>query len=522
MMTLVSPDQDVMLSFFAGLQTGSPDVLLLDKALTKAARDKTALLDFLAKLEAAVAVDNEGREHAVVFMMGKYGVSTMARLLLMIDDDEDWGLAASETLERIRLGFKSYNFEKLSACLSDQVVDVRVFATHAHAKMLLTTDQKTALADAFVRRYPVGTAEAVMPVLFQTAGVSVDFDLKMGIANEYAKTEAGLQLLLGHVPKVLIPDVLLLGISHRTLQSETAAFASMRRWICGEHGAGILKAMYVKKAVESQAFIRLLGDDTSSNVEVSGFQGLVAIAQSLIHAMAQGLDQGLATRLLIRDSVLVTSSLPATGPVSEFLLQQTIEAGFLSGATLSETALLNGLGKPVSIGDCLEKLVLAGQATRVGKDPLQYHLVIDDALTPVLESVAIETYGVSVGAVSRVVSALIVRLQSRPIYDALLGFIHSDFNFLQQETGYKWVPKSSAETVNVFVEVLNQRLLALGQQVPRKVIGSAGNRYEKVEKPQKSMRLPQKTREAYRVALDTFDAGKQSFVDLMRVLEQVS
>jgi hypothetical protein len=124
--------------------------------------------------------------------------------------------------------------------------------------------------------------------------------------------------------------------------------------------------------------------------------------------------------------------------------------------------------------------------------------------------------------VSRVVSALIVRLQSRPIYDALLGFIHSDFNFLQQETGYKWVPKSSAETVNVFVEVLNQRLLALGQQVPRKVIGSAGNRYEKVEKPQKSMRLPQKTREAYRVALDTFDAGKQSFVDLMRVLEQVS
>ncbi len=512
---------DVAAAFLATLAAGAADILLLEKTLTKAVVDHECLVTFLRELDQLVNEASAERDAAVPFLMGKYGVSMMTRLLLMIDDQTEWGAVASFSLDSIRSGLKSYSFDKLMAVLqSESVAD---FARQAHAKVLLTMSQKDTLADAFWRKYPSddGGAADAMTAVFATADISVDLDLKLAVMRQYAKTAAGVNLLLSYAGKIFIPDVVLMGLSHQVLVYPGVSFSAACQWICGENGAGILKAMYVKNAKDACRFVTMLAKDQDVRKGVSGYQALIAIGLGLIAAMGQGLDQGVGTRQLVRDIVVATSPTPGTGPVSEALLQQTIEAGYIFGEALSEQALLNGLGKPVTLGELLERLVIVGQVIRISKEPLLYNVIMTDSFVPVLEDLVIERYGVSEGVAPGVAKSVVTRLKARPRYDAMVSFMTTELNLLPQGGGHVWVEHASAESINPFLTLLHQRLEAVSNQVPSRVIGSAGKeRYEKIEKKVQVQRLSKALQETYVATFAGFREGKLSFADMLRTLER--
>jgi hypothetical protein len=314
---------------------------------------------------------------------------------------------------------------------------------------------------------------------------------------------------------VFVADVLLMGLSQKTLGASGSAFDLACQWISGENGAAILKAMYVKKSEEAQVLIRMLGQANQT-----GRDALVSIGTGLIQAMTQRADQGLATKGLVRDIVLATEVIPTRGVLGDVLLQQTIVSGYLSGEALKETSLLNGLNNPVSLGGLLEKMVTASQAIRVSKDPASYVVIRNDSLSPVLEELVVEGYGVSTGRATRVVAAIVQRFQQRPVYDALVSFMRTELNFLLKNGVYTWVLAAAEETVNPFLEALDQRIEEATKQVPARVIGSSGRKkHEKVDK--KELRRPvlsDALREAYMAAFDAFNSGKMSFAELMQVL----
>ena len=144
---VVAPVSDVATDFLATLAAGKSNILLLDKTLTKAASDSAYLVAFIQKLEQAVSPSAAGRDNAVSFLMGKYGVSMMTRLLLMIDYDSEWGDGASDSLDRVRRGLTAYNFDRLKAMIEDPLETAANFASQAHAKMTLSKEQKLTLAD---------------------------------------------------------------------------------------------------------------------------------------------------------------------------------------------------------------------------------------------------------------------------------------------------------------------------------------------------------------------------------------
>jgi len=511
---LGSPTSDTVTDFLSTLAEGRANILFLDKVLTKGASDSAYLLVFIQKLAQVVTTSSEGRENTVSFLMGKYGVSMMNRLLLMIDYDSDWGEAASEGLDQVRRGLTDYNFDTLKALLRDDAVTVEMFAHQAHAKTTLTSDQKSKLAEAFVTRHDV-SVDGVVAVLFENSKQPMDFDLRMAIMRQYAQKELGLEFLLANTNKGVAADVLLMGLSQNTLHDSGRSFELARQWISGENGASILKAMYVKKSEETQLLMRMLGSS-----QQTGRDALVVIGTGLVQSMAQGTDQGLATKGLVRDIIVATEPIPAAGALGDILLQQTVSAGHFSGDVLKETVLLNGLGKDVPFGDLLEKMVTAGQAICVGKDPVVYEVVRDDNLVATLEALAVDTYGVSVGKLPRVVDAIVQRLNLRPIYESLVSFMATDLNFLLKNGGYTWISGHTEGAVNPFLVALDQRLEALLKQAPAKVIGSSGRKkYEKIDKKEsRRPSLSAELREAYISVFDSFESGKISFAELMQVL----
>lgn len=518
------PVSDLATDFLATLAAGNANILLLDKALTKGASDSAYLVSFIQQLENSVAVSAEGRDNAVSFLMGKYGVSMMTRLLLMIDYDSEWGASASDALDRVRLGMTVYNFDKLNTMIEDVTVSPDIFASHAHSKITLSKEQKSTLAEAFVRRYAVSDAdsiEAVMLVLFEGSKQPMDFDLRVAIMRGYAKTEAGLIMLLAYTTKGAASDVLLMGLSQKTLASTGRTFALARQWISGDHGELLLKAMYVKTSEATQLFIGMLGQDYGTPAETpTGRAALVSIGTGLVQTMAQGTDQGLATKGLVRDIIVATEPIPAAGALGEVLLQQTVSAGQFSGDILKETALLNGLSQPVTFGDLLDKMVTAGHAIRVNKEPVAYAVVRDDSLVAALDALAVDTYGVSTGKSPRVVASIIQRFNLLPLYDALVSFMATDLNFSLKNGVYTWVSGQSEGTVNPFLLSLEQRLADVVKHVPARVIGSSGRKkYEKLEK--KEARRPSLSaalREVYTSAFDAFESGEMSFAELMKVV----
>jgi hypothetical protein len=518
------PVSDLATDFLATLAAGNANVLLLDKTLTKAASDSAYLVTLIQKLVHAVTASAVGQENTVSFFLGKYGVSMMTRLLLMIDYDSDWGEAASDALDRVRAGLTSYNFDKLNAMLGDVTVTADIFASHAHSKITLSKEQKSTLAEAFVRRYAVVSTESIESVrlaLFEGAKQPMDFDLRVAIMREYAKTEAGLIMLLAYTTKGAASDVLLMGLSQKTLASTGRTFALARQWISGDHGALLLKAMYVKTSEATQLFIGMLGQDYGTPAETpTGRAALVSIGTGLTQAMAQGTDQGTATKGLIRDIIVATEPIPAEGELGGVLLQHTLMAGHFSGDILKETALLNGLSQPVTFGDLLDKMVTAGHAIRVNKEPVAYAVVRDDSLVAALDALAVDTYGVSTGKSPRVVASIIQRFNLRPLYDALVSFMATDLNFSLKNGVYTWVSGQSEGTVNPFLLSLEQRLADVVKHVPARVIGSSGRKkYEKLEKKEaRRPSLSPELREAYSAAFESFASGKMSFADLMQVM----
>ena len=408
--------------------------------------------------------------------------------------------------------------------IEDVTVSPDIFASHAHSKITLSKEQKSTLAEAFVRRYAVSDAdsiEAVMLVLFEGSKQPMDFDLRVAIMRGYAKTEAGLIMLLAYTTKGAASDVLLMGLSQKTLASTGRTFALARQWISGDHGALLLKAMYVKTSEATQLFIGMLGQDYGTPAETpTGRAALVSIGTGLLHAMAQGAGQGLATKGLVRDIIVATEPIPAAGALGDVLLQQTVSAGQFSGEVLKETALLNGLSQPVTFGDLLDKMVTAGHAIRVNKEPVAYAVVRDDSLVAALDALSVDTYGVSTGKSPRVVESIIQRFNLRPLYDALVSFMATDLNFSLKNGVYTWVSGQSEGTVNPFLLSLEQRLADVVKQVPARVIGSSGRKkYEKLEKKEaRRPSLSPEIREAYSAAFESFASGKMSFADLMQVM----
>ncbi len=149
-------------SWLGSLESGSPDIFLLEDALVEASRDPAKLNSVVSDLEAAVS--NPATSKAVVdFLTTSFlGKSMMVRLNAMASTD-------STVLEGLQTKLESANFDRLSSAL-DSAVTPEAFTHMAQSGVLLSTDQKTALAEKFVAKYPAGSADAdaALHLLFES------------------------------------------------------------------------------------------------------------------------------------------------------------------------------------------------------------------------------------------------------------------------------------------------------------------------------------------------------------------
>jgi hypothetical protein len=150
-------------SLIGSLEAGSPDIFLLEDALTAAAGDSTKLNSLIATLESAVSSTASGVPNATVDFLttSLLGKSTMIRLTAMTSTD-------STVLEGLQTKLESANFTRLEAALNGAATP-EAFTQMAQSGLLLSDSQKTALAEKFVTKYPAGSAdaEAAMRLLFE-------------------------------------------------------------------------------------------------------------------------------------------------------------------------------------------------------------------------------------------------------------------------------------------------------------------------------------------------------------------
>ena len=148
-------------SLLASLQAGNPDILLLQDELAKASGNSDALDSLISALD--VAASNPAPNPVVDFLTTTpLGRSMMVRLNAMASTD-------STALEGLQTKLESANFDRLSSAL-DSAVTPEAFTHMAQSGVLLSTDQKTALAEKFVVKYPAGSADAAtaLALLFKS------------------------------------------------------------------------------------------------------------------------------------------------------------------------------------------------------------------------------------------------------------------------------------------------------------------------------------------------------------------
>ena len=151
-------------SWLGSLEAGEPDIFLLEDAIVAASGDPAKLDTLVATLDAAVSKPKPGEPNPVVAFLTTtlLGKSMMVRLNAMASTD-------STALEGLQTKLESANFDRLSSAL-DSAVTPEAFTHMAQSGVLLSTDQKTALAEKFVAKYPAGSADAdaALHLLFES------------------------------------------------------------------------------------------------------------------------------------------------------------------------------------------------------------------------------------------------------------------------------------------------------------------------------------------------------------------